>query len=158
MHSPSEIKSRSEKLIQRLLAVGVVAEKEFKGCTEQDIAELEEQHGVKLPESYKIFLRRMGRGSGQFLKSDHWFVFYDNLTCGLGGKYQDEDVLGFKLPENYFVFASRLGDFHIFFVADGRNNDPPIFGWDDNGYRGQIYQSYWDYIEDMVEYYEEYSR
>jgi hypothetical protein len=68
-----------DNLIQRLLDLGVVSEGDFQPCFASDITMLESGLHVTLPEAYKVFLRRMGRGAGQFLTSDHWAAYYENL-------------------------------------------------------------------------------
>jgi len=147
-----------EQLIERLFRKQIISEKDLSPCSEDDIAELERLHGLSLPETYKTFLRRMGRGAGCFLTSDHWSVFYEELcdSTGLGGKVTVDDLEELELPQNFFIFASRLDDVHFYFVADGKSDDPPIFSWNDSGDQGQVYESFWGFIEEMVEYYEFY--
>ena len=126
-------------------------------CTEDEIEELESRFGVRLPESYKKFLRLMGWGPRRFLESDHWDAFYPELL-GMGRGEEYEEVCE-DLPEDYFVFASRLS-YHLFFVADGRSEDPPVYSFGDGaaGSYKKVYDSFWDFIAEMVTYDEVMSR
>ena len=146
-----------EELIGRMLEVPRLRGESLWPCREEEIAGLERKFGVRLPESYKKFLRLMGRGPRGFLECDHWEAFYpDLLGMGQGTVYEGECP---DLPEDYFVFASRL-TFYLFFVADGSEEDPPVYAFGDGcggGYK-KIYDSFWDFIKEMVVYNEVYSK
>lgn len=146
-----------EELIGRMLEVPRLRGESLWPCREEEIAGLERKFGVRLPESYKKFLRLMGRGPRGFLECDHWEAFYpDLLGMGQGAVYEGECP---DLPEDYFVFASRL-TFYLFFVADGATDDPPVYAFGDGcggGYK-KIYDSFWDFIKEMVVYNEVYSK
>jgi len=146
-----------EELAGRMLEVPRLRGASLWPCREEDIAALERRFGVRLPESYKKFLRLMGRGPREFLECDHWDAFYPELLeLGQGAEYE---AVCPDLPENYFVFASRL-TFNLFFVADGAAEDPPVFSFGDGhgGVYKKIYESFWDFIKEMVIYNEVYGR
>jgi ankyrin repeat protein len=144
-----------DELIERLFAIPRFGRDVMRPCSEAEIARLEQEFNVILPESYKKFLRLMGRGAGGFLETDHWDAFYPYLfEIGQDDEYADycDD-----LPEQYFVFASRLGGIFLFFIADGTDNeDPPVYAFGDNydGTFKKIYDSFWRFFEEMVVYYE----
>ena len=122
-----EIQDSPEKLIERLLNIGFVEQSEFIPCTEAEIEDLEQRNRVKLPESYKKFLRIMGISAGNFLKSDHWEVFYSDFYNLLGVDFYKipEDQLNdctqaeidfvSNIPDNFFIFATRLADYPLGF-------------------------------------------
>ena len=134
-----EIQDSPKKLIERLLAIGFVDRSEFIPCSEAEIEDLEIRNKVKLPESYKKFLRIMGKGAGNFLKSDGWEAFYKDFDDWLGvGFYnipeaelelctQSEIDYSLTVPDNFFVFATRYGDYPLGFFADGIDDDPDIY-------------------------------
>lgn len=144
-----------EELIERLLKVPRLRGASLQPCTEWEVAALESTFDVQLPESYKKFLRTMGRGPRYFLECDHWDAFYPELLqMGRGEEYEKTCS---TLPENYFVFASRL-TYHLFFVADGTHDDPPIYSFGDGHGREykKAYDSFWDFFREMVIYNEMY--
>ncbi len=148
-----------ERLIERLLLTGVATRNQFSPCNEAEIIILEQSHGVKLPEEYKKFLRVMGKGAGSFLISDHWYAFMESFDDYLGKHFfecEDKEDEPIKHPENFFVFASRMGDYNLGFFADGLTNDPEIYEIDDDGNIKKFYDSFWGFIQEMVEYYEYY--
>jgi ankyrin repeat protein len=149
-----------ERLIERLLLTGVSTRNQFIICNEAEIINLEQSHGVKLPEEYKKFLRVMGKGAGSFLTSDHWYAFMESFDNFLGKHFfereDDETEEAIKQPENFFVFASRMGEYNLGFFADGLNDDPEIYSIDYDGNIKKCYDSFWEFIQEMVEYYEYY--
>ena len=163
-----EIQDSPERLIERLLNIGFVNRSEFIPCTEAEIIDLENRNRVQLPESYKKFLRIMGKGAGWFLKSDHWEVFYSDFDDWLGVDFykipeaeyhqctQKEIDFSLSVPDNFFVFATRLGDCPLGFFADGTNEDPDIYLLESESEMKLWGKSFWKFFQDMVEYYEYY--
>lgn len=142
-----------ESVLKRLKAIPKYHAVNFEGCTVEEITDLEERLGVKLPESYRIFLRVLGRGAGDFMVSDHWrFQFSDIPDLARNKAHADYC----DLPDNAFVFAERCGYFWVFFIADGSSDDPPVFGLDDDEDRTykQVARSVWEFVESLVIDYE----
>lgn len=144
-----------QQLIARLIKCGEVEESEFIPCTDEDIQMLEKEHEVILPESYKSFLRRMGKGAGAFLIDDQMSVFYKSLKR-LGTKVEPDDYNNVPLPSKSFIFVDRLSSTFLYFVADGSSEDPPIFSVSELGEIKEVFKSFWGFFEDMVQYYEFY--
>jgi ankyrin repeat protein len=151
------------ELVQRLINAGIVRRDEFLPCSEKEIANLEQEHGVKLPGEYKKFLRFMGVSAGRFLISDHWSAFLESFDDFLGKHFLEWDEEDGEppewlrdMPKNFFVFASRMGHFNLGFLADGSTDDPEIYQIDDRGNMKKAYKSIWGFIQEMVEYDEYY--
>ena len=144
-----------ERILERLLATGHVRRDQFRPCSDEDIARLEQHHGVVLPEAYRLFLRTMVRGVGDFLVDDHWYAFYDSLfDLGTACAAEYAPDLNAPLPPGAFVFATRTGDCYLCFGADGTCDDPPAFGWSDNMVLHRLYESFWGWLDDLVRDYE----
>jgi hypothetical protein len=139
-----------EQVIQRLFDLEIVTEGDLLPCSAEDIAVLESRHGVALPESYKAYLRRMGRRVGDFFTADHFFADYERVLRKLGTKCAAEYEF---LPAGAFVFATRMGDYYAYFVADGASDDPPIYGWDDDGEIKWQAKSFWDWFDRLIDDY-----
>jgi ankyrin repeat protein len=153
-----DVRPTPDELVERLLALPNFSEDDLVPLWEDEIAEMERIFDFHFPESYKKFLRLMGRGAGGFLETDHWDAFYPYLL-EIGQQEQYADYCR-DLPEQYFVFASRLGGVYLFFKSDGTDNeDPPVhsFGDGHDGTFRKIYDSFWDFFEEMVIHYEVYS-
>lgn len=148
-----------EQLVERLLALPEFSEDDLLPCSENDLDIMGRLFDFIFPESYIKFLRLMGRGAGGFLETDHWDAFFPALLK-IGQQEQYADYCR-DLPEHYFVFASRLGAVHHFFIEDETDmDDPPVYSFGD-GYDGtfrKTYNSFWDFFEEMVIYYEIHSK
>lgn len=143
-----------EELVERLLKVPTLRGMSLQPCSDWEISSVEETFGIKLPASYKEFLRLMGRGPKYFLECDHWDAFYPELLqMGQAEQYKERCP---ALPNEYFVFASRLS-YNLFFVADDTVDDPPIYSFEGKTYK-QVYESFWDFFREMVIYNEVYGR
>lgn len=66
-----------ERFKKQLAVLKLVTPDQFKGCTDQEVWQLEQRLGVKLPQAYREFLLLMGKGAGQFLQSSD--CFYQHL-------------------------------------------------------------------------------
>ncbi|BAY78166.1 hypothetical protein NIES25_46370 [Nostoc linckia NIES-25] len=102
----------------------------------------------------------MGKWGGGFIATDHWNAFYESVKdMAQSDRFAQFENLP-QLPHNYFVFASRLGSTNLFFVADGKDDDPPIyyFGDETETTIEKRYDPFWDWIEEMVIYYEYYNQ
>jgi hypothetical protein len=118
-----------DELIRRLLAVGMVAENDLLPCPDSDIATLEQRLDVTLPAAYRVFLKRMGRRAGKFLRSDHWSAYFEDLVS-LNGMARQLHAVG--LPDHWFCFATRMGEYYLFFAANGSDEDPPVYYWSES--------------------------
>ena len=134
------------ELIQRLVAAGV----ELHPCSDGEVDRLELACGLKLPRSYKAFLSAMGRGAGEFLKSDHWEAFYDSLL-GLNSGVRN-DLVGVVIPPTWYCFASRNGEVYLFFDT-AADDDPPIHFWNERNETRLLrgYDSFWDWFREMLD-------
>ncbi|HKQ99962.1 MAG TPA: ankyrin repeat domain-containing protein [Pyrinomonadaceae bacterium] len=153
-----DIRPTPDELIERLDALPAFSRDYFEPCSEEEIERLERTFRVILPESYKKFLRLMGRGAEGFLSSDHWDAFYPELL----EIARREEYAGRcdNLPDDYFVFASRLAGVYLFFIADGTDDDPPVYSFGDGHdetFR-KSHDSFWGFFEEMVIYYEFYNK
>jgi Ankyrin repeats (3 copies)/SMI1 / KNR4 family (SUKH-1) len=154
LHIPTERPvPDANEVLRRLKAIPEFRSVSFNGCSKAEVARLESTFRVQLPAAYRDFLKIMGKGAGDFLLSDHWtFQFDDVFTLARSDHYMELC----NLPNTYFVFAAREGCQWVFFVADGKSNDPPVFLFDDGPERTyrQMARSIWEFIDSLVTDYE----
>lgn len=143
----------ADQCIERLRAIPKFQGEPLQGCSEDEIIRLEQQLGVQLPKAYREFLSRMGNGIGEFMVSDRWRFKLNDLA----EIARDEEYQTFcNLPDDYFVFGERDGYYWVFFIADGTDDDPPVFSFtdgEDQDYQ-QVARSVWEFIESLVVDYE----
>jgi hypothetical protein len=136
-------------LPQRLTALGVAKPQEIVGCTDEEIARVQSASGLRLPEAYVAFLRVAGKGAGRFLTDVD--LYYDkimSLNVKAAEKLHLWEGNKLRLPEKAFVFAMRYGEQFMFFLADGKQSDPPIYLYlEGAGTFKQVANSFWEIIE-----------
>jgi hypothetical protein len=115
-------------------------------CSQEEIFHLETHIGAALPESYREYLRLMGKYSGTFnVGSD---CFYDDVFS-LNEDAQQlliENNVVERLPTDAFVFCMHHGYiFNYFRLSEGPN--PPVYSYSEttNELR-KIFPSFSDYL------------
>lgn len=111
-----------QKVIETLENLGIASGPMMKGCSKEQVGEIERYAGFELPASYRLFLERMGVYAGQFFHGTD--VFFPTM---IGMKEAAEELLEIgaeemdarvTLPDNSFVFAMHQGYQFFFFVKD----------------------------------------
>lgn len=108
-------------LVQR----GVILESSLVGCSDVDIASVEQYFGCKVPLAYRDFLAIAGRSAGKiFCGVD---IFYPRL---LGLRFEAEELLDELglfgiLPADAKVFCMHQGYEVNYFLPV--SDDPPVF-------------------------------
>src|SRR5687768_10117032 len=129
-HTTSDIEKQFDAFVASLVATGVAAPTDLKGCSDADITLLERKYGVKLPASYRAYLKRMGRGAGRLFTHDHVSASYED-DLGLT-EYERQRrrrpepdrpaARPVELPADALIILDRLGEQHLF-VRCGRHQD-----------------------------------
>ncbi len=124
---------RFKRLLQRMEESHVATLSQLVGCSEQEVTALEARYGLRLPESYTLYLRVMGHKSGRLFTCDHMAVFYRHvleMTAEQRQSWADceaEDSSrspAFHLPVDALIIASRLGDQFEFIKCNGQDDSP----------------------------------
>jgi hypothetical protein len=138
-----------KQFVTRLLAAGIATPREIIGCSADEIAALEAFHGIKLPLAYTDFLRVAGRCAGKFIYDvDFLYDKLFTLNALAADLLNDWEKGQLKLPTNAFVFAMRYGEQFMFFEADGKNDDPPVFFYFEGHKKFKhIANSVWEVLE-----------
>jgi hypothetical protein len=96
------------------------------GCTEAEIAGLETSMSLRLPAAYKAYLLLAGGATPSVLTgSDCTLHRLHSLQAGARELLRENGQP--ELPPGAFVFLMHQGYQFFFFVADGKNDDPPVF-------------------------------
>lgn len=120
---------RFSQLLQRMEQSKVALPAQRVGCTEAEIAALETRYGLRLPQTYTLYLRTMGHQSGRLFAHDHMAVFYPyvlHMTADLRKEWAQEasgPPPGFALPEDALLIAGRLGQ-QFEFIRSGQEDSP----------------------------------
>ncbi len=144
------------KIINKLKSRNV----ELIGCTKEQVKEIEEAAGNKLPKCYLEFLESMGRYMDEDKNKPDYYdygnfvgttVFYPSikwLTESVKEELTDEGS-DLELPENAFVFYDSQGILNAFFKLDEGEN-PPVYGYEE-GYEGNSFPKIADSLSSFYE-------
>jgi hypothetical protein len=109
-----------------LIQAKLITRETISGCSEEEIESLEEHYSICLPESYKEFLRIMGKQAGIFFE-DSDFLYPDLFGMREKSEKIWKDVRPFvPFGEKEFVFADRLGEQFLYFNA-ARGEETPVY-------------------------------
>jgi hypothetical protein len=124
-----------------------------KSSPEEEIQQLQEKLGLKLPEAYKEFLLWAGSDGGP-LYSDSCY-----LGAVMGCNREDaeeilrEDQSSEILPEDAIVFTVHHGGYAFCFIRASEGNDPPVHYYypvpDPNGVTPSQPQIVWNYSSNL---------
>jgi SMI1 / KNR4 family (SUKH-1) len=143
-------KDQAQSIYKRLIESRWATPSQIKGCTEEEIIFLEHKYNIKLPESYKLFLRMLGHGHGYIMEDvDILYERILNETEYVNTRVFTEENKPSMLPVNIFVFASRYGEQFLFFDTDLDEEDPPYYYyyWEDGEEIVKYNESMWCFIE-----------
>jgi hypothetical protein len=134
----------------RMISGKTASSDSFAGCSEEEIATLENQCGIHFPEMYRTFLARMGRGAGDFFLGTEWKYpelkhlrsRAESLISATGTSY--------LLPQDAFVFAMHQGYALLFFYVTG--DDPPVWSYVEyDTHPTEVSPSFSSWLRDTVE-------
>lgn len=118
----------TSEIRQRLLALPSGREQALEGARDEEIVELENYAGGRLPAVYKQFLKQLGRSAGEMLRGSEYAV---SQRFHLRLKEHAEELLrrsgaSFVLPRTAFVFLMSQGYQFAFFHLD-QGDDPSVY-------------------------------
>lgn len=112
-------------VIQILQSRNIAERDNIFGCTDADIARVQEQYDYPLPNAYKEFLKAMGKGAGNlFQGSDVFFPECIDLRA-MAIEILSEDVSSPSLPPDAVVFGMHQG-YQFFFIRASEGDDPVV--------------------------------
>ncbi len=143
--------SRFDAFLDRLEASEIAFRSSVKGCSDNEIAALEDRHKVTLPASYRSYLSTMGHSSGRLLTHDHYAATYEHVLT-LTDDYNEDWDSGphVELPDDSLVIVGRLGD-QFLMIRCVSGDDSPV--WYFNEYDTDIreeYSSVFDWLHSLA--------
>jgi hypothetical protein len=149
-----------KSLRERLIASRIATPTSISGCSAEEIDSIEEQLGLPLPRAYVEFLAVVGMRAGAFMRDVD--IFYPKM---FGLRARAEEMLlnweegKLSLPNNALVFAMRMGEQFMYFIADGKTDDPPIWFYiEEAGKFKEISESLWFVLESELRLSEDFRR
>ncbi|HYX28635.1 MAG TPA: SMI1/KNR4 family protein [Pyrinomonadaceae bacterium] len=139
-----------QQLANEIISSGLARESELIGCSEAEIVELEATFNLSLPETYRQWLKTMGRGAGHFLAGSD--AFYPTVIENR--KYAEELLAEtgqpFVLEPDAFVFLIHQGYQFLYFLTHEGHPDPPVIYHLEGAEPEQRWTHLTDYYEQVL--------
>jgi hypothetical protein len=116
-----------DSFAERLYDSGIATEDDpLVGCSPEEISEIENTLGLRLPAIYQAYLLKMGRRSGDFLRGEEHSYPHILTLIRDGQSLLRECDVDYKFQPTAFVFWMSQGtQFALFDTAEG--DDPPVY-------------------------------
>lgn len=118
----------AKEMRQRLLQAGLAHPDQLRGCSQDEVESVERNSGLELPSAYKDFLQAFGHSAGGFWQDAEFTA--DRLAWinrEAREILSELESVSLPLPYRGFVFSSRHGEQFLFFIADGEDQNPPVY-------------------------------
>ncbi|MFN3549646.1 MAG: PhnD/SsuA/transferrin family substrate-binding protein [Mesorhizobium sp.] len=143
-----------ESLRRRLISSGIADETAMLGCSDTEIAAIEERYGP-LPASYREILGLIGRRAGWLVDAREMDFFADRLdavneSVAEAVAEADEDEQIAPPPPGAFFISARYLEYQSCLLANGAA-DSPVWTYDEDMTRlEKAHDSVWDWIMGFV--------
>ncbi|PIQ25547.1 hypothetical protein COW36_21120 [bacterium (Candidatus Blackallbacteria) CG17_big_fil_post_rev_8_21_14_2_50_48_46] len=152
-----------EKLKNRLLESGICSsETDLKGCTEDEITDLENTYGF-FNENYRNFLKLIGHNAGILIDKYEFAFYYDRLIeANENIRHNIQEITKECLEENcpeeipqmpsdYFVISARYGGDNPNFILTNSDSEI-VYLYNDDGEIIQYKNSIWEWLLDFIKH------
>jgi hypothetical protein len=162
-----------EQLAREMIDKNIVIESQLRGCSEDEIKNLESRYNIQLPHSYKEFLRKMGKNHGGLVNRNEYAIEYDSVL-DMTGEYrqniinskldlelelktvseanrlilEQEEIL--ELPPNILLILCRLPSYEFYGIDANGGNDSQVFYIGDDGRILKEHDSFWDTLRMFI--------
>ncbi len=135
-----------QEFLNSLIELKIINKNNVVGCTEQEVKDLEEYIGSKLPRVFKDYLLVMGQNAGDYSRGTT-FLYKDLFTITELAKKIMLLEQNVELPKDAFVIFSHQGCiFGYFRLSDG--NNPPVYTCSVSGNKPLRYsESFTEYLD-----------
>lgn len=118
----------------------------FVGCSDSEISDLESSFSVRLPESYKDFLRSCGKDAGSLL---NFCLYQASGLIEFMKPHLAKLSNDFSLPAGGFAFIWDNDTILYFDTTQG--DDPPVWRYDEGEKKfDQVFPSFSAWLADHV--------
>ena len=161
-----------DTLIKEMIEKNIVNKCELLGCSEDEIKNIEIKYNIQLPQSYKEFLRKMGKNSSKLVDSNEYAIEYKSVI-DMTEEYRQqtnqyklerelelktvsesdrliieaEEVL--ELPENALLILCRLPSYDFYLIKANGGEDSQVF-YCDGEQISKEFNSFWDVLKMFI--------
>jgi hypothetical protein len=133
----------------KLERAAIIPTDQIVPCSRSEIAHMEKQLNVQLPQAYREFLLWMGHGAGRFLRGST--CFYQDLgrLKESATELLNENNSPLRLPDGAFVFFMHQG-YQFCYLLTHQEENPPVYfygEWKEQTSFEVIFPHYSDFLE-----------
>lgn len=161
-----------DELVKEMIAKNIVSKGELLGCSEDEIKTIEFKYKIELPESYKEFLRKMGKNSSRLVDRNEYAIEYEfviNMTEERRREIDEyklereselktvseskrliiesENIL--ELPETALLILCRRHSYDFYFIEANGGDDSKVFYYDCEQIIKE-FDSFWDVLKMFI--------
>lgn len=142
---------KSELLLKLLHDKELHSNRPFNGCNETEISLLEQEMGIRLPESYRQYLLAVGHHSGRLFQGTDMNFSQLRELQDEAKELLRENHNPVMLSERTFVFSMHQG-YEIRFFNLNEGDNPPIMEWHEGSTKGiiKLYNSFEEFLFDSI--------
>lgn len=118
--------SVGKKAVQLLVENGYGPKEEFRGCTDDEIQDIENECNVELPEAYISCMKKIGKYAGGFQRGTEFFYPSVKSQKRYAKNRVSEWNVDFEFESDDFVFCGLQG-YSFWFFNTRLSEDPPVF-------------------------------
>ncbi|MDK2127018.1 SMI1/KNR4 family protein [Parachitinimonas caeni] len=139
-----------DTLISSLIDAQLCKQGEAKGCSQEEIAALEQSTGLSFPLQYREFLLAIGKRAGRLFQGTDIFLPAISGLKDEAINLLEENEEDFNLPKEAFVFSMHQGyEFNYFNTSEG--DDPPVYQYvEGNGPPVLTWNSFSEFLNDSI--------
>ncbi len=139
-----------ESALAKLSRAAVQWEHPLRGCTNDEIVQLERLFDSSLPETYRAFRSALGKSSGEFLRGSDFLLKHLSRDLKRGAQEMLEDEGEPQLPPHAFVFLMHQG-YQFFYFHCGVDPDPPVYYFREREGTRKVAESFTQWFATMVD-------
>lgn len=142
-----------EDIVSSLTEKGLSLKDDFRGCSNEEVQEIEAFYGIKLPEAYHLFLKKMGKSAGVFMAGTDMFFGHLFELREAATELLEESDTDYVLPKEMFVFSMHQGYEFCCFEVKG-SHDPKVYQYiEDDDEPSVVWESFSSYLKEMLQQY-----
>jgi hypothetical protein len=140
------------ELVKELLDKRTATATSIRGCSDAEIAELEYKYGVRVPDTYREFLRRLGHRAGRLVTSEFNIYYPDVMQmtamyreyCAEAAHWPQDETRPIELPSGQLIISNRYGEQFLAIECSGQE-DSPVYYF--NEWQDQVKTQYFGVME-----------
>jgi hypothetical protein len=154
---PIPLEQRFDELCTTLERDRIIARERVVGCNDAEIEILADRYQIELPESYRLFLRLMGKYAGRLTDYGEYDFDYGTVLDltdkmrRLADEEGDRESLNHVVGSSDLIILTRQGDFQLVIRCDGRPDSEVWYYFSDDFRTELVYPTVFAMIDSLAD-------